>query len=139
MEITFNLDKFQILTSKSSRANLKTILNWDGIVFDGKELLEIRKSMLNENFDTNLDFTEQRKKLVKSNFTNKKETHENLILDLLNPQILSFKISESIGLQLNNKSQDILKEVVQKLSMNEKIMEKKKKLEKLKLINESKE
>lgn len=139
MQITFNLDKFQILTSKSSRANLKTILGWDNIVFDDKEMLSIKNSMISESFDTNLDFTEQRKKLVKTNFTGKKAIHESLFLDLLKPQILNFKISQDLEFQLNNKSQDILKVVAEKLSTHEKIMGKKKKLEKLRLINESKE
>lgn len=139
MQITFNLDKFQILTSKSSRANLKTVLNWDQIVFDDKELLDIKKSMLNEGFDINLDFTEQRKNLVKTNFISKKLTYESLFLDILKPQVLNFKISPSLEFQLNEKSQDILKEVVDKLSTHEKIIEKKKKLEKLRLINETKE
>ena len=137
MEITFNLEKFKIYIPAGRVGNLKNSLKWSEIDYSEEDINEIRKQVLEQTINININFETKIESLIKTKFNNSqvKEDRISLMSLLSSAQIKEITLPEYFVKESLIIAKDLLAEVIQKLDDNEDIIKKKENLEKLRLIN----
>lgn len=134
MQFTFTLDKITPYISNNKMGNLKKFLKLDEIDVSQDDLSILKREIKREEFSILTNYDNALQHYIKQKFTPHKEDRKSLLKNMIEQELKEvcpgyFKEETAIF------AQDFLNEMCQEFKSNQQLIEKKEKLNKLKLIN----